>query len=658
MTLINKYKQYLIWSILLTIMVSCQREYVVEIEHHSELNLEFLLPDDAPVLPDQFTSNLALSIDGEEPYEEQITVIKGLANRPVEIPSDHSCVISAEMALTNIIYSGTITILPLEMGSMHSARMYLMSSNHGTPLFHIGLPGDTAARSRNVELTIKAPGAYKLALWNDETGDNLIPGDSLNWEEYDTSKSWNLSTGYSMKQVFLKLIYLNGDTVGPFSDSIMPSPFTPSIRLLPASKYTRSNIFKIISNEDQAVDMLVSNNSDSSGISWQSYEDTLDWESTGEGWRKVYVWFSSEFGSVGPIVDSMGIDLTCEVESFQWYNSSGDLPSPGDSITFILTTKDDSCGLETGADVLVTVNAWWSRISLVDQFDGSYVGVYNITPHTYRVEEESVKAVMVDRAGNLSGDVFAENAITGGGYPAGLERTFLMADVVPVEMVWIPPGSDSLGANENEPGSFENEFPLHKVRYLKGFWMAKYEFMQWQWQDLTGRNDSEFQNENRPVERVSWIEVSEMINESNQAEGTDLWRLPSEAEWEYACRAGTSTAFPWGDDFSFNSLPQYGWYNRNSNYQTHDAGTLQPNSWGLYDMHGNLWEWCEDWYHGGYAGAPANGSPWLNPPGEERSIRGGGWFNTGAQLRSARRNHKLPNDISSQIGFRIVRTEP
>ena len=144
-------------------------------------------------------------------------------------------------------------------------------------------------------------------------------------------------------------------------------------------------------------------------------------------------------------------------------------------------------------------------------------------------------------------------------------------------------------------------------------------------------------------------------------ENGDLWRLPSESEWEYSCLAGHDTErFWWGNDISYSILPNYAWYSSNCGGLSHDAGTTaggEPNPWGIWDMHGNMWEWCEDWYYPNYIGAPDDGSPRLDPVGTMRVFRGGAISTEARQCMSTLRSMWYPNIGAYSFGFRLVRDE-
>lgn len=138
--------------------------------------------------------------------------------------------------------------------------------------------------------------------------------------------------------------------------------------------------------------------------------------------------------------------------------------------------------------------------------------------------------------------------------------------------------------------------------------------------------------------------------------GLGTFRLPTEAEWEYACRAGSTTRFPWGDDPDYNLIGQYAWYKSNSESKTHTVGQKKPNAWGLYDMHGNVNEWCTDWY-GDYTNASQT-DPKGPLGGSNRVIRGGSWYNAPLSCRSTNRDFLKHTDAHHSLGFRLVRTAP
>ena len=199
-----------------------------------------------------------------------------------------------------------------------------------------------------------------------------------------------------------------------------------------------------------------------------------------------------------------------------------------------------------------------------------------------------------------------------------------------------------------------DEKPVHQVTINYSFYIGKYEVTQAQWQAVMGNNPSSFKGEipgplfNLPVEQVSWDDAQSFINKLNESNDGFTYRLPTEAEWEYACRAGTT------GDYAGN-LSEMAWFAENSQNRTHNVGEKQPNGWGLFDMHGNVWEWCQDWYHDSYSGAPADGSAWLGGVQLYRVLRGGSWGNKdAASLRSASRSRNTPDNRFYDKGLRVV----
>jgi formylglycine-generating enzyme required for sulfatase activity len=208
----------------------------------------------------------------------------------------------------------------------------------------------------------------------------------------------------------------------------------------------------------------------------------------------------------------------------------------------------------------------------------------------------------------------------------------------------IPAGEFQMGS-END----SDEQPVHRVKISRDFEMGKCEVTQAQWQAVMGDNPSSFKGDNLPVEEVSWNDVQEFIRKLNQGDSKYQYRLPTEAEWEYACRAGTTGDYA-GD------LDAMAWYGSNSNNQTHPVGQKQANKWGLYDMHGNVWEWCQDWYDSNYYGQSPGADPTGPTAGSYRVYRGGGWLSTAASCRSAIRFSISPGDRRYVLGFRLLRT--
>ena len=212
-----------------------------------------------------------------------------------------------------------------------------------------------------------------------------------------------------------------------------------------------------------------------------------------------------------------------------------------------------------------------------------------------------------------------------------------------IEFVWIPAGEFDMGSESKE--AHGREKPVHRVRISRGFWMGKYPVTQAQWEKVMGENPSCFKGADRPVEDVSWNEVQEFLKKLS-ARGEGRFRLPTEAEWEYAARAGSR-------EDRYGPVEEIGWYDRNSGGETHPVGQKQPNAWGLYDMLGNVWDWCQDWYGGYPAGTVMD--PQGPGSGKHRVLRGGSWFNFPRDLRASVRDRLVPGWSYNYLGFRCVR---
>ncbi|WP_082914930.1 SUMF1/EgtB/PvdO family nonheme iron enzyme [Paramagnetospirillum marisnigri] len=223
------------------------------------------------------------------------------------------------------------------------------------------------------------------------------------------------------------------------------------------------------------------------------------------------------------------------------------------------------------------------------------------------------------------------------------------------EMVIIPPGSFLMGSPSGEKDSHVDERPQHRVTIAAPFALGKTEVTQAEWEAVMGNNPSKFRGANRPVENVSWDDVQVFIRKLNEMTGK-RYRLPSEAEWEYAARAGTTT--PWSCGGSETCLSSVAVYDANSGNQTKPVQSKSDNAFGLYDMHGNVYEWVQDCWHSNYSGAPSDGSAWLETNSCDRVFRGGSWGDNPRNLRSAFRYHFTPGNRNGSLGFRLARTLP
>ena len=266
----------------------------------------------------------------------------------------------------------------------------------------------------------------------------------------------------------------------------------------------------------------------------------------------------------------------------------------------------------------------------------------NLKTFTFEVVTTNEKGSIINKR-NHSANYFVEDLGNG----------------VKLEMVEIPAGTFYMGSPENEAERLNLESPQHQVS-VPSFFISKYPLTQAQYQAIMGENPARFKGANRPVEKVSWNNAVDFCQKLSQKTGNN-YKLPSEAQWEYACRARTTTPFYFGEsitpdlvncngNYPYASAPK-GQYRK----QTTEVGTFPPNAFGLYDMHGNVWEWCQDDWHDNYANAPNDGSAWTSQSGNRKLLRGGSWNDGPDYCRSASRNTLNLLDFSTYgIGFRVV----
>ena len=248
----------------------------------------------------------------------------------------------------------------------------------------------------------------------------------------------------------------------------------------------------------------------------------------------------------------------------------------------------------------------------------------------------------------------------------------VLTNSIDMKLVLIPKGKFMMGSPPDEKGSEDNE-RRHEVTISRDYHLGMHEVTQVQYKQIMGKNPSGFQGDrvaerhpetgrlvtevnsaNHPVEQVSWSDAVEFCQRLSalpeEKKAGRVYRLPTEAEWEYACRAGSQTAYSFGSDEK--SLVNFGWYDSNSKGITHAVGLKKANAWGLYDMHGNVFEWCADWY-GVYPKGSAT-DPRGPEDGSDRVFRGGCWLNVAVNCRSAFRYGLVPSIRSFNLGFRVA----
>lgn len=265
-------------------------------------------------------------------------------------------------------------------------------------------------------------------------------------------------------------------------------------------------------------------------------------------------------------------------------------------------------------------------------------------------KQDAKNEKLKNRIAELGGERF----LPGGSGVSGKSFVADLGGGVKMELLSIPAGTFTMGSPESEEGRFYDESQV-RVRITKPFYLGKTEVTQAQWKAVMGNNPSYFKGDNLPVEKVSWEDAMAFcrkLTERERKKGLPAeytFTLPTEAQWEYACRAGTTTRFCSGD--SESALSKVAWRDGNSGKKTHPVGTKSPNAWGLYDMHGNVWEWCSDWYAESLLGG---NDPAGAKSGSRRVFRGGSWCNSARDCRSALRNGISPGNRINSLGFRVA----
>ena len=222
-----------------------------------------------------------------------------------------------------------------------------------------------------------------------------------------------------------------------------------------------------------------------------------------------------------------------------------------------------------------------------------------------------------------------------------------------LEMLLIPAGEFLMGSLNSDSDAEEDEMPQHRVRITRPFYLGKYLVTQEQWLAVMGSNPSYFKGPKNPVENVSWNDCQQFLNKWNTKSGTGggKFQLPTEAQWEYACRAGSTAFFCFGDDVT--RLGDFAWCANNSSRKTHPVGQKKPNTLGFHDMHGNVWEWCQDWYDKGYYAKSPVDDPNGPVTGSGRVYRGGSWYAPARGSRSAFRGGSRSGDGDFNLGLRV-----
>jgi formylglycine-generating enzyme required for sulfatase activity len=397
--------------------------------------------------------------------------------------------------------------------------------------------------------------------------------------------------------------------------------------------------------------------------------------------KGLYKWSAAAGSFIQVVVDNAGIPALLDgvdpefkagesyfinTTSDTYLNYDGGLIKIGDGTSSVLNVAMPSFnpagGTYTSAQS-VTIACATSGATIKYTTDGSTPSSTNGMTYSSAITVNlsmALKAVAL-KTGMTDSDVATASYTINISSPQNL--TIDLGGGVTLEMVKIPAGTFQMGCPSTEQDNWDNEQPVHTVTISTDYYMGKYELTQAQWMKINGSwpgsapSSTYGVGNNNPAYYVSWDDICntggflEKINAANPA-GYSGFRLPTEAEWEYAARAETQTRFYWGDDPSYTLIGDYAWYFGNSGYKTHPVGEKQPNTFGLYDMSGNVWEWCSDWY--GSYGSSAASDPAGPASGLYRVNRGGSWRHEGNYCRSAYRSYDAPSDRYNYLGFRLV----
>jgi formylglycine-generating enzyme required for sulfatase activity len=314
-------------------------------------------------------------------------------------------------------------------------------------------------------------------------------------------------------------------------------------------------------------------------------------------------------------------------------------------LNFLVTSEEKRDRLAIALERAEQEGWQWTEVEIPDEEIELETAIQRINNH------------VIERVGNFSTSVVGDSPIPPPPKPeTPLDNKTPFTENLPnrvtLEMVSLPAGEFLMGSPDSDSDAGDWEKPQHQVK-VNSFAIGKYPVTQAQYEAVMGTNPSKFQNNpQNPVEKVSWNDAQAFCQKLSQITGK-TYRLPTEAEWEYACRAGTTTRYYFGDDT--NQLGDYAWYGGNSQKTTHPVGQKKPNAWGLYDMSGNVWEWCEDNWHNTYENAPRDGSAWLIKDNDYYIVRGSSWYGNPDLCRSASRNNDFRRgSYNGNLGFRVV----
>ena len=456
------------------------------------------------------------------------------------------------------------------------------------------------------------------------------------WQAYAASAGFTLSSGAGAKTVYFKVKNDAGtSSTANASITLVVAPAASSFTINNGASVTGSRTVTLNSAcTGSPTHYMASESSSFSGASWLTYSASASFTlSQGFGVKTVYFKVKNAAGESLSVSDSIELADIPVVSSFSINNGAA-------STTSQSVTLNNAC---TGSPTHFMA-------SESSSFSGASWQTYSAAPSFTLSAGAGTKTVYF-KVKNAAGESSAASDSIEKSPAAGEQATF-----AGIAFRWCPAGTFTMGSPDTEVGRDTDE-TQHQVTLSKGFWMSETEVTQAQWVAVMGSNPSYFTGDtSRPVEGVSWNDICTAstgylakLNAANPGYG---FRLPTEAEWEYAYRAGTTQRFYWGDDPSYTQIGSYAWYYSNSSNTTHPVGTKTANAWGLKDMSGNVYEWCADWY-GSYAGGAVT-DPTGPGTGDYRVLRGGSYGNGGYSCRAANRHFDGPASGSYGLGFRVV----
>lgn len=473
------------------------------------------------------------------------------------------------------------------------------------------------------------------------------------WQPYLAAPSFTItSPGSGAKTVYFKLKNAAGESAAAIDSINLDGPPSVSTYRIDGSETTDSRTVTLNNTCAGSPTLYMASESSSfSGASWGAYSTAPSFTigSSGNGVKTVYFKVKNAIGESTSTSDTITLNEQAPTVSLLMINGGAA------SSTSRTVTLNNVC----------TGNPTQYIASESPAFIGAAWQSYSAAPSFTIATSGNGQKTVYFKAKNGAGESSLASATIS--LDENTAETILLPGGVPLEMIWIPAGYFTMGCYPGEQDSDAvAEQPQHQVTFSQGFWMAKYELTKAQWTAMMGTKPwvaapyYVLDDPSTAATHVCWNDAHAFITAINSYTGK-TFRLPSEAEWEYACRAGTTTRFYWGDDLSNTMLSSYCWWWNNTylalEKYAHPVGLKLPNAFGLYDMSGNVWEWCEDDWHADYTGAPANGSAWIDSPrGTDRVSRGGGWIDYNAPARSAIRGYDFPYmGINYFTGFRLAR---